>query len=149
MANALIAFANPFSPAGLETHEEERLRGAHLDYHAGIITIIIIIIIIMVMGLVFILPVLSRHRNKLCSAWSKCCAENGLRDAKKKWSFFSTSKGQQPKLWLPQTGIFTSVLFQRFTKSWKERCQKLGKTVIQHVPKRKERIWLIGHSVNG
>lgn len=81
MANALIAFANPFCSADLETHEEERLRGGHLDYHVGIITIIIIIIIIiMVMGLVWdilpghltwdILPVLSRHRNKPCSAWS-------------------------------------------------------------------------------
>lgn len=63
MANAVIAFANPFSSADLGTHEEERPRGGHLDYHAGIITVIIIIIIIMVMGIVFILPFLSRHRN--------------------------------------------------------------------------------------
>lgn len=76
MANTLIAFANLFLPADLETREEDRLRWGHLDYHAGVITIIIIIIT-MIMGLVFILPVLSRHRNKPCSAWSTSHAENG------------------------------------------------------------------------
>lgn len=151
MVNALTAFANPFSSADLGTHEEEGLRGGHLVYHAGITTVIIIIIIIMVMGLVFILPVLSRHRNKPCSAWSTSCAENGWRDAKKKWSFkISPTRNEQGptiKALVPQTGIFTPVLFQRFTKSRKERCQNLRKKYPRGATK--ETIWLIDYSGNG
>lgn len=121
---------------------KKRLRGAHLDYHPGVITIIIIIIIIVVMGLVFILPVLSRHRNKPCSAWSTSCAENGWRVAKKKWSFkiLPKTKGQQPKhiCILPK---IHQVLEREMPNAWKK--------VIQCVPQRKERVWLIGHSGNG
>lgn len=146
MANALIAFANPFSSADLETHEEERLRGVtrlpcryHYYYHYY------------------------HHGHGACihptssveaqnQALSTNHAENGWGDAKKKQNFKilpTSNKQRSTTLWLSQTGIFTSVLFQIFTNSWKERCQNLGKKVIQYVSKRRERKWLIGHSGNG
>lgn len=70
--------------------------------------LLLFIIIIIELWLLFILPVPPRHRNNPCSALSASCAENGWRDAKKKWSnnISSTSKGQWYsgflKLELPQ-----------------------------------------------